>query len=97
MGEAIQADWYDLDAADEEGFLDWLHNERLPELQARPGISWLGHHEVAKGTPRPRPEGAPQKQECQNPDVPGGCQYFFIDRGGIGRGFLRSKIFRRGR
>ena len=44
MDQAIWATWYDLPEDLPDGgrdeYLDWLHGEYLPELQARPGIAW---------------------------------------------------------
>ncbi|MBI3917273.1 MAG: hypothetical protein HY322_09725 [Betaproteobacteria bacterium] len=47
MDTAIKAEWYDLDDADREGFLAWLHGHHLPALQARPGHIWIGHYNRA--------------------------------------------------
>ncbi|MBO6782827.1 MAG: hypothetical protein JJ899_06085 [Alphaproteobacteria bacterium] len=45
MDNAIWATWYDLPDDGRDGFLDWLHGDYLPGLQARPGIAWAAHYE----------------------------------------------------
>lgn len=44
MDRAIWATWYDLPSDGREEYLDWLHGEYLPSLQARPGIAWAAHY-----------------------------------------------------
>ena len=54
MDTTIKAEWYDLDDADREGFLAWLHGHHLPALQARPGYIWIGHYQTRDQTDDPR-------------------------------------------
>ena len=53
MDQAIWATWYDLpDDLSEDGrdeYLDWLHGEYLPGLQARPGFAWSAHYQSQGG------------------------------------------------
>lgn len=49
MDQAIWATWYDLPADGRDEYLDWLHSEHLPALQARPGIAWAAHYESQGG------------------------------------------------
>ena len=53
MDQAIWATWYDLpeDLSDggRDEYLDWLHGDYLPALQARPGIAWAAHYESQGG------------------------------------------------
>jgi hypothetical protein len=44
MDLGIWATWYDLDGADRDGFLEWLHGEYLPSLKQRPGYAWVAHY-----------------------------------------------------
>jgi len=44
MDQAIWATWYDLPEAGRDDYLDWLHGEYLPQMQARPGIAWAAHY-----------------------------------------------------
>jgi len=75
---AIKAEWYDLDNADRESFLAWLHGQHLPTLQARPGHIWIGHYNRAPKTGAPLPAGYPSRVETDDPDVPRGSQYLLV-------------------
>ena len=44
MDRGIWATWYDLPDEGSEEYLDWLHGEYLPALQAKPGINWVAHY-----------------------------------------------------
>ncbi len=49
MDQGIWATWYDLEDGDRDRFLDWLHGDYLPALQARPGFAWAAHYESEGG------------------------------------------------
>lgn len=49
MDQAIWATWYDLPDEGRGEYLDWLHGEYLPELQARPGFAWAAHYQSDGG------------------------------------------------
>lgn len=49
MDQAIWATWYDLPDEGRDEYLDWLHGEYLPELQARPGFAWAAHYRSQGG------------------------------------------------
>lgn len=51
MDQAIWATWYDLPDEGRDEYLDWLHSEYLPGLQAKPGIAWAAHYEDQIGGP----------------------------------------------
>ena len=55
MDQAIWATWYDLpdDLSDggRDEYLDWLHGDYLPALQARPGFAWAAHYQSQGGGP----------------------------------------------
>ena len=78
MDTAIKAEWYDLDAADRESFLSWLHGRHLPALQARPGPIWIGHYNRAPQTGKTNPPGYPARVEIDDPNVPRGSQYLLV-------------------
>ena len=40
MDQGIRIIWYDLIDKDQDQYLEWLHNDYLPKLMARPGILW---------------------------------------------------------
>ena len=78
MDTAIKAEWYDLADTDREGFLDWLHGEHLPALQARPGSIWIGHYERAPQTGTSNPPGYPKRVDTDDPGVARGSQYLLV-------------------
>jgi len=78
MDTAIKAEWYDLDDADREAFLAWLHDKHLPALQARPGPIWIGHYNRAPKSNRPLPAGYPARVDTSDPNVPRGSQYLLV-------------------
>ena len=78
MDTAIKAEWYDLDDADREDFLAWLHGKHLPALQARPGHIWIGHYNRAPQTGKTTPPGHPPRRDTTDPNVPRGSQYLLV-------------------
>ena len=78
MDTAIKAEWYDLDDADRDSFLAWLHGQHLPALQARPGHIWVGHYARAPQTGTSNPPGYPERVEVDDPAVPRGSQYLLV-------------------
>jgi hypothetical protein len=51
MDNGIWATWYDLPEDGREKYLDWLHGDYLPGLQAKPGIAWTAHYRSDGGGP----------------------------------------------
>ena len=78
MDTAIKAEWYDLENADREGFLAWLHGHHLPALQARPGNIWIGHYNRAPQHGKSNPPGHPPRVDTTDPNVPRGSQYLLV-------------------
>ncbi|MDA0240516.1 MAG: hypothetical protein O3A84_10885 [Proteobacteria bacterium] len=78
MDTAIKAEWYDVDDADRESYLDWLHGRHLPALQSRPGYSWVGHYDRAPDTGRERKAGQPPRVETDDPNVGKGSQFLVV-------------------
>jgi len=78
MDGAIKAEWYDVDEADRDGFLGWLHGTHLPALQAAPGHAWVGHYARAPETGTSRDPGAPERVIVDDPDVPQGSQFLQV-------------------
>jgi hypothetical protein len=78
MDTAIKAEWYDLDDADRERFLAWLHGQYLPALQAKPGYIWVGHYNRAPARGASLPPGYPARVETDDPNVPKGSQYLIV-------------------
>jgi len=54
MDQGIRATWYDLDPNDQDTFLQWMHDEYLPSLKARPGFAWVAHYKSEGGGPAMR-------------------------------------------
>ena len=48
MDQGIRIIWYDLYDKDKDQYLEWLDNEYLPKLLARPGILWVAHYKIIK-------------------------------------------------
>ena len=79
MSETIKADWYDLKVADRKAFIDWLHGDYLPRLQARAGIQWVGHYGmVARTAIRSTDPGGPIRTHTDDPSVPKGGEYVLL-------------------
>ncbi len=51
MDNGIWATWYDLPEDGREKYLDWLHGDYLPGLQAKPGIAGTAHYRSDGGGP----------------------------------------------
>ena len=48
MDQGIRIIWYDLVDEEKDQYLEWLHNDYLPDLMARPGILWAAHYKIIK-------------------------------------------------
>ena len=79
MGEAIRAEWYDLDPEDEESFLAWCHDHYLPRLKAVTGVAWVGHYRIVEKDGR-RSTIVPgrMRREADDPTVPRGRQFVLL-------------------
>jgi hypothetical protein len=79
MTEFLRAEWYDIDAGDEAGFLEGLHTGHLPKLQDIPGISWIAHYRIApKPAPGPQRTGVPERRETTDPSVQSGSEFVLL-------------------
>lgn len=77
MDRGIWATWYDLDDADRDEFLTWLHGEHLPAMRQRPGYLWAANVENVM-TPE-REEGLYRRvAHTADPSVPGGNQFLLL-------------------
>lgn len=54
MDHGMWATWYDLDKADEERFLAWMHGTYIPFLKQIPGYAWVAHYFNQRGGPAMR-------------------------------------------
>lgn len=82
MPQGLRAEWYDLDAAAEVDFLDWLHSEILPPLSARPGVGWVGHYRIVEKPASLAEGGTPARRETTEP-VPPGRQFVLLTAGDV--------------
>jgi hypothetical protein len=48
MDQGIRIVWYDLPDVGKDNYLEWLHNDYLPSVLARPGILWAAHYRIIK-------------------------------------------------
>ena len=48
MDQGIRIVWYDLPEDKKKDYMNWLHGEYLPSVQARSGILWVAHYEFIK-------------------------------------------------
>lgn len=78
MDTAIKAEWYDLEDADRDGFLDWLQGDYLPRLQSRPGVIWVGLYDRAPVLGTGLAAGSPPRVVTDDPGVPLGSQYMLV-------------------
>ena len=79
MDTTIKAEWYDLEDAEREDFLAWLHGQHLPALQAQPGHIWIGHYiRAPRAAHDTNPPGIPARVETDDPNVPRGSQYLLV-------------------
>jgi hypothetical protein len=76
MDQGIWATWYDLPDDDREIFIDWLHNEYLPELKMRPGYAWVAHYENTRGGPQMQQVG--DIVERPSEDIGSGTQFLML-------------------
>ncbi|HEX2215570.1 MAG TPA: hypothetical protein VHG27_02570 [Xanthobacteraceae bacterium] len=76
MDHGIWATWYDLEPADKDKFISWLHGEYLPALQARPGFSWVAHYENQGGGPQMRQVGGIVARPDE--DIGSGSQFLML-------------------
>jgi len=63
---------YDLEPAQRDGYLSWLHERYLPALLKRPGIEWAAHYLAEKRSPPARLTNTGDRS------VPGGGDYILL-------------------
>jgi hypothetical protein len=78
MTEAIRFNWYDLPDNGRDQYCHWLHETRIPELLARPGMRWGAHYAgVPNGAARTiRRDGV--IDDTGEPDLPQGSAYILM-------------------
>jgi hypothetical protein len=77
MDRGIRAVWYDLPSSGKQEYLDWLHEEHLPSMLARPGYLWAAHVENVD-TPEREEQSARRLTRTDDPSVPTGYRYLLL-------------------
>ncbi len=68
--------WYDLPAAHREVYFAWLHDNYIPHVLARPGVSWAAHYAAETD---PVYSGAKGRlKRTRDASVPGGTRFILI-------------------
>jgi hypothetical protein len=68
----IRISWYDLEPAQRDGYLSWLHERYLSALLKRPGIEWAAHYLAERRSPPKR------LTNTDDVSVPGGGDYILL-------------------
>jgi hypothetical protein len=94
MDRALRIAWYDIDPADRDSHLRWVHESQIPALVTRPGIEWAAHYACdTHATLDP----ARYSMACtDDPAVPAGREYILIVAGRDARVFADRSIERLG-
>ncbi|MBT3914785.1 MAG: hypothetical protein HOF23_00340 [Rhodospirillaceae bacterium] len=74
MADVIRAEWFDIDDAKRDDFINWYHGTYLPELQAQIGVNWVGNYAIVA----PKGKGNPRKMETDDPAVPPGRDFVVL-------------------
>lgn len=90
MDHGIWATWYDLDAADKDRFITWLHGEHLPMLQRQPGYAWVAHYENTGGGEHMRDIAAGMLRAPE--DIGSGSQYLMLVGAPSAHTFLNPSV-----
>ncbi|MEE2760112.1 MAG: hypothetical protein VYE18_01545 [Pseudomonadota bacterium] len=96
MDQGIRTVWYDLDDADKDGYLAWLHDIYLPKVMARPGILWAAHYEVTGGGAHMDKIGdvLPRMDRVANSDIGTGTDYLLLIGAGSPHVFFKPDFDR---
>ena len=92
MDQGIRIVWYDLPENKKHEYLNWLHNEYLPSVQARKDILWVAHYKIIK-TDKVIQRlsefvGRPENSE----DLPTGSDYVMLIGAESPNEFFKSKF-----
>jgi hypothetical protein len=72
MDRGLWISWYDLEDANRDEYLKWLHERYLPGMLKRPGIEWAAHYAAEK---KPPPERLAHTSDAS---VPTGGDYILL-------------------
>jgi hypothetical protein len=78
MDNAIWATWYDLGSGDHSDYFDWLNQEYLPSLRARPGYAWAAHYQSGAQEGTGMGEVRKRLGRMDDPTVGTGTQYLML-------------------
>ena len=92
MDQGIQITWYDLADDEQDDYLDWLHNNYLPEITARPGILWAAHFKIIKTDKTIQKLSKFVGRPDNIGDVPSGSEYALLVGAGSPHIFFASEF-----
>ena len=90
MDQGIRIIWYDLADEEKDQYLEWLHNEYLPHLMARPGILWAAHYKIIKTDKTIQKLSQFVGRPDDFDDVPAGSEYALLVGAGSPHLFFKS-------
>ena len=93
MDDGIWATWYDLDDRQGGDYLDWLHEEYLPSLRARPGYAWAAHYKSGAREGAGMGEVRSRLGRMDDPTVGTGTQYLMLVGGVEPSTFVAPTVF----
>lgn len=88
MDAGVWATWYDIDPADEERFLDWMHGTYIPFLMQLPGYAWAAHYFNQRGGPAMREYDKIVTRELEK-EIGSGGQYVLLVGAGSPHTFFK--------
>ena len=94
MDQGIRIIWYDLADEEKDQYLEWLHNDYLPHLMARPGILWTAHYKIIKTDKTIQKLSQFVGRPDDFDDVPAGSEYALLVGAGSPHLFFNSNFDR---
>ena len=78
LPEILRAEWFDIHRENKVRLWQWLHGFFLNSLQSQSGINWVAHYEIVPHPITQYIEGAPQKKETKNTNIPAGWENLIV-------------------
>lgn len=92
MDQGIRIVWYDLPKNKKDVYLNWLHGEYLPSVQARPGILWVAHYKIIKSDKNIQRLGEFVGRPGDADNLPTGSDYAILIGAGSPHEFFKPNI-----
>ena len=92
MDQGVRIVWYDLPEDKKDEFLNWLHGEYLPSVQARPGMLWAANYKIIKTEETIQKLSAFVGRPEDAGDVPTGSDYAMLIGAGSPHVFFKPMI-----